>query len=176
MVEMVQERVRLREFEPSDLQFLRELRSDTKLQNLMLAYPKLDGVGDTEAWLDRRMQEFGGLFKIIAEADDLPIGFVQIANVHRRGRYGYVGICLTPNVRGRGYGAVAMKLLIGLASESLGLRKLILESRADNFAALHLYEKLGFSKVGSLIQHYYDGKDWFDVVLMERQIEGLKQK
>ncbi len=155
---------------PSDLDLLRKLRNDTELQHLLLGYPKLTGPDDTESWLQRRMADEHGLFKIITDETNQPFGFAQIGNVHRRGCFGYAGICIEPKARGRGFGAEAIGQIINLALTSLNLRKLILEVRSDNSPALALYLKLGFVTVGTLREHYYDGKKCHDVVLMERQL------
>jgi RimJ/RimL family protein N-acetyltransferase len=158
---------------PSDLDLLRKLRNDTELQHLLLAHPQLTGPDDTEAWLQRRMNDEHGLFKIIADETNQPFGFVQIGNVHRRGCFGYAGICLEPRARGRGFGTDVISQIMNLALTSLNLRKLILEVRSDNVPALALYLKLGFVTVGTLLEHYYDGKKWYDVVLMERHLSQV---
>jgi RimJ/RimL family protein N-acetyltransferase len=164
------DRVVLRTPVPSDLDVLRKLRNDTELQHLLLGYPKLTGPDDTESWLQRRMADEHGLFKIITDETNQPFGFAQIGNVHRRGGIGYPGICIDPTTRGRGLGNSTLKLLVELATTSLHLRKLMSEVRADLQSALAMNLRQGFTIVGTLHNHYFDGQSGHDVVLMERQL------
>jgi RimJ/RimL family protein N-acetyltransferase len=155
---------------PSDMDLLRKLRNDTELQHLLLGYPKLTGPDDTEAWLQRRMDDEHGLFKIITDETNQPYGFAQIGNVHRRGGIGFPGICIDPATHGRGLGNATLKQLVNLAFASLNLRKLMSEVRADLRSALAMNQRQGFTIVGTLHDHYFDGKTAHDVVLMERQL------
>jgi ribosomal-protein-alanine N-acetyltransferase len=52
-------------------------------------------------------------------------------------------------------------------AKSLQIKKMILEVREDNLAAIKLYEKLNFKKSG-LRKKYYENK--VDAILMEKEI------
>jgi len=164
------ENVILRAPVPSDMDLLRKLRCDTELQHILLAYPRLIGPDDTEAWLKRRLDDEHGLFKIVTDETNQPFGFAQIGNVHRRGGIGYPGICIDPATHGRGLGNATLKQLVVLAFDTLNLRKLLSEVRADLQSALAMNQRQGFTVVGTLHNHYFDGKTAHDVVLMERQL------
>jgi RimJ/RimL family protein N-acetyltransferase len=161
--------VRLREFEEADLPGLKRLREDVDTQHLLLAHPAHGALGlaDVADWVARRRAEPSGAFQIVADERGDAIGFVQIANVHRLDRIGEGGICLLPESRGRRLGRAAMLLLMQIAFGRLGLRKLLLNVRADNTSALALYGRLGFRTVGRLAEHYDDGQARHDVVLLE---------
>ena len=53
-------------------------------------------------------------------------------------------------------------------SEELGLDVITLEVRAGNEAAMALYEKLGFTKVGRRKGYYSKGRE--DAVLMDKKL------
>ena len=158
----------LRRVEPRDLPCLAAIRSDLALQHLLLANPDpgLAAAPDVGGWIARR--EAGGWFRVVvAGRTDEAAGFVQISQVHRKNRHGWMGIALLPGVRGKGIGRQAIGDVQAAAVAELGLRKLLIEVRADNVAAIRLYQTLGFRIVGTLRHHYDDGLQVHDVVICE---------
>ena len=134
---------------------------------MLLAYP--DGAADADAvaaWLARR--EAAGALRIVADDGGAALGFVQLHDIHRRGGHAMLAIALLPEARGRGVGRAALDALHDLARREFGLRKLMLEVRADNAAAIALYQAMGYRTVGTLRAHYDDGARLHDVCVMER--------
>jgi ribosomal-protein-alanine N-acetyltransferase len=84
-------------------------------------------------------------------------GFV-IARVDfgRNGAFGHIlTVDVAPAHRRRG---IAQKLLnaVEVAFKRWGIKECCLEVRVDNFAALSLYRKMGYEKVGILERYYGD--------------------
>ncbi len=63
-----------------------------------------------------------------------------------------------PEVRGQGIGAALLEAAIA-AAERRNCRVLRLEARTDNAAAIGLYERLGYRRIGSYQHYYEDGAD-----------------
>lgn len=80
------------------------------------------------------------------------IGFKDISLEHRHAEC-FIEIG-ERKLRGRGIGRRAMQNLIMLGHESFGLKFIELEVLEFNFAAINLYEKLGFRKLGVNSWHY----------------------
>jgi RimJ/RimL family protein N-acetyltransferase len=150
------------------------LRRDRELQQMLLAYPSVEQPSDSDiaAWIVRRTSERGGCFLIVSDDDHPFIGYVQIVDVHARGRYGKFGISFRSERRRQGYGRPVIELLCNHASTVLGLFKLILETRSDNQSAIRLFESTGFRHIGVYRRHYDDGLKRHDVLLMERILEA----
>lgn len=167
--------ITLRTPKPADFEVLAEIRRDKELQAMLLCVPESTDDEAVAAWIKRRSEEAGGLFKVIAnDADGTALGFAQISQVHRRNRTGFGGIALLPSARGHGVGREAMKHMIHAAASELGLDKLLLEVRADNANALKVYLSLGFQIVGRMNRHFRDESGrTYDVVLLERAIAML---
>jgi RimJ/RimL family protein N-acetyltransferase len=161
--------VSLRPPRDSDIDVLTTLRRDTALWRTLLAYPPSEPPSAPEVrdWIARRTAEAGGCFLVIADDRDQAVGFVQVMEVHRRGRLGKIGIALAAEARNKGLGGLALAQLLTYARDKLGLRKLLLEVRADNAAAIALFNAAGFDKVGVMRAHYGEGGDYHDVALME---------
>lgn len=104
------------------------LRGDRAVQHLLMANPDAeppsDVLGDAKAWIARR--EAAGWFRVADEGDGA-LGFVQIAEIHRKNRYGWFGMALLPKARGRGLGSRLLAASATAALTELGLRKLLVQ-------------------------------------------------
>jgi len=74
----------------------------------------------------------------------------------------------------RGLGSEAMHLVVDYLVGERGHHRLTLDPAADNERAVHLYERLGFCRVGTMrrYERTADGT-WRDALLMELVVEGL---
>ena len=162
------------EVHEEDLALLFSLRRDPALQTLLLTVPDALDDASLKGWVARRQQEPGGLFRIVRDAScGDAIGFVQISQVHRRNRIGYLGLCIATDARGRGLGQATLRTLIETSRTELGLFKLLSEVRVDNFPALRCHLSLGFHIVGTLKAHFLDSEGVrHDVLFLERLLDG----
>ena len=158
----------LRAVESRDYEALEELRGDVQLQNILMANPDPYLQNDMSSWVTRRGNN--GSFNVIQSNQGHCIGFTQINNIHQINKYGWLGIALSKQARGCGYGRRAMREMHFKAQVEFGLRKLLLEVRCDNQVALKLYQSMGYREVGTLLQHYDDGERIHDVILMEKYL------
>lgn len=156
--------ITLRAAEPRDHPVLTALRMDAEVQHMLLAYPPPEGDRDVAGWIDRR-EAAGRLWTI--DEQSICRGFVQLADIHGKGRFAWLGIALDADACGRGIGEQAM-LALEREAVAMGLRKLLLEVRADNRGAIGLYERLGYRHVGRLKDHYDDGTRRRDTLIMEK--------
>lgn len=163
-------RLGLRPLVPSDRSAVEALLGDRPLQHLLLAYPPEAGSPDVDRWMERRTGGGDLICFAIADDENRFCGFVQISGWHKRGRLGWLGMALVPERRAQGLGKRALKGVIEVAGRDLGLRKLLLEVRADNAVAINLYRVMGFRTVGEFREHYFDGADYQNVIVMERMV------
>ena len=145
---------------------LRKLRSHQSTVALLLANPAIHDKSEFDEWLARRLAS--PFFRIIDVNGDAA-GYVQIVDIHRLSSYGFLGIALAPNFRGRGIGRSAMEATEAAAVE-MELRKLVLNVSARNTPARRLYESLMYRLVGTLVQHHWDGNAYQDVCIYEKEI------
>jgi len=166
------EEVLLRPFEERDFEALAGIRRDGGLQSLLLSVPSPEGDGAIREWLSRRQSEPGGSFRVIEKkSTGEPLGYVQVSQVHRKNRYGYLGIVICENTRGLGIGHASLRLLLMHAKQDLGLVKLMAEIRKDNTASVRLHLSLGFRIVGTMEKHFIDVHSRrHDVLLVERSL------
>lgn len=79
-----------------------------------------------------------------------------------------LNVCIREDLRGRGVGRKLMDYLIDRARLA-GMQDVFLEVRPSNPVAVHLYESLGFNRVG-LRKGYYQAKDGREDALVYRLI------
>jgi RimJ/RimL family protein N-acetyltransferase len=165
----------LRAATPGDLPVLDALRNDVQLQWRLLARPRPNPPAAVQAWVDRVSGDPHGVFFVVAEGDEsgltgVPVGFVQVVGMDLVSGHGRFGIAIAPAHQRQGHAGHAVALVSGYLHETFGLRKLVLEVRADNEPAVALYQRLGFRTVGVFEEHHRIGDRYYDVVIMERRL------
>ncbi len=158
----------LRELCEKDHAAISRLLADRAMQHLLLAYPPEEGAADLNGWVSRRTDNPGLQFRVVTNSREEFCGFLQAGNIHFRGRIGWLGMALDPVWRGKGVGRWALLASFAWARDELGLRKILLEVRADNAAAVGLYRGEGFRDVGVMRDHYDDGTSLHDVLVLEK--------
>jgi RimJ/RimL family protein N-acetyltransferase len=149
-----------------DLPVFSAMLNDGALQELVMGPVVTRTLPEVQEWLARKVgSEDTRILSVYA--DGICAGYIQIANIDRMNRIGTLGICLTAQSRGGGVGTAAVRKLHDFAGRELNLRKLILTVRADNPAAITVYEKLGYRRAGAWSDHICCGDGHVDVVLME---------
>jgi RimJ/RimL family protein N-acetyltransferase len=87
-------------------------------------------------------------------------------DVHNRS--GHVGIELRPAFRGRGLGRDAVRVVCRYGFAILGLRRMQLETLADNHAMIAVAEHLGFTREGTMRQ-----ASWVNGAFLDDAVFGL---
>jgi diamine N-acetyltransferase len=105
------------------------------------------------------------LFTIYERATGRAIGNCGLHQVDYRNRRAEVGIMVgEADVRGRGYGTEAMRLLLDYAFTVLGLHSVMLLVYEYNYPARRSYEKAGFREIGNRREsRWYNGRFWDEI-------------
>ena len=120
------------------------------------------------AWYDSTAtDESRHFFTIYERATGRPIGNCELAAIDVLNRRGEVGIMIGESqMRGRGYGTEAMRLLLDFAFTALGLHSVMLSVYAYNPAAYRSYQKAGFRELGRRREaHWYNGRFWDEIFM-----------
>lgn len=103
---------------------------------------------------------------LIIEANNAPIGFIQITQIDWISKNGYFGIAICEEEqRGKGIGKRSMKLLFNYAFGELNMHKISLEVTSFNKNSIGLYEQFGFQLEGTMREHYFWNDQYHDVLL-----------
>jgi aminoglycoside 6'-N-acetyltransferase len=83
-------------------------------------------------------------------------------------RHASIDVFLAPTFHGRGFGTDAVATLLRHLVEDRGHHRVTIDPAAANVAAIHSYEKAGFTRVGVMRSAWRDPDGiWQDVLLME---------
>ncbi len=80
-----------------------------------------------------------------------------------------LNICVSPDLRGEGYGYALMDKLVALARQ-LQADMMFLEVRPSNEAARRLYDKLGFNEIGTRRNYYPAAQGREDALILAKQL------
>lgn len=124
-------------------------------------------VEQEESFIDNISKQNNALF-IIAETEGKIIGTLNFSGGTRPRieHTGEFGVSVLKEYWGQGIGTKLIKYLIKWCKESGIIRKVNLRVRSDNYSAIHIYKKLGFSEEGLIKRDFFiDGK-FYDSIFM----------
>lgn len=101
-------------------------------------------------------------FVAIRHADNLLVARVGYAQFNPYNRSAEIRVLVDPEVRRKGVGTEAARLMIAYLFSRLGLNKVWMQCSANNAEAIALIEGLGFKKDATLRQHYFAGAEFVD--------------
>lgn len=171
------ERIVLREYRKSDLEYIREWVNDPEvvehLSDIFL-YPHT--LTQTENWLAAQLEGKGNQGFVIAHRDSQEyIGQIDFVEIDWRNRVGEIGIVIgKANNRGQGFGSEAIRLLQQFAFDTLNLNKIELKVHDYNERAFRCYQKCGFHEEGRLRERFYrQGRytDYIQMGILKREYE-----
>ena len=161
------EGLKIRRAEPDDCDDIYEMFCCPKVfaGTLQLPYPS------REQWKQRLAHTTEGIYTLVAVVDNKVVGLLGLEtfpNKPRRTHVGTFGISVHDDWQGRGIGGALMQACLDLADNWLNLMRLELQVYADNEQAIHLYERFGFEREGTLRQHAFRDGQYIDSVVMAR--------
>jgi len=105
---------------------------------------------------------FPGVVRLKAVSDNQMVGFIA-GDVRRSEGIAWIAtVAVLPEYRGRGIGSA----LLAACEAQIPLSKIRLCVRPSNEAAIRLYERIGYIKVGEWARYYQDGES---ALVMEKK-------
>jgi len=120
--------------------------------------------------LSRRIKE-GDKISVLAEVDGVVAGNGDVT----RGSYsetrhhGHLGLTVREAYRGLGIGREMVRVLLAEARKQ-GLKTLDVEFLSTNKATIHVYEKAGFKRAGTIPGKVYRNGTFVDSLIMARRL------
>ena len=163
------ERIYLSPIDPGDLEIYTKWMNDSEVTRWLGMHSGLYSLPAERAYLENATKDSHNYqFAIVLRNGNRLIGnlgFNEINQINRRATLGlFIG---EAEDRGKGYGAEAIKLLVGYGFKWLGLRNIDLHVNAGNARAIRCYEKAGFREYGRRTRAIFHDGEWSDDVLME---------
>lgn len=163
----------LRSLEPEDIELLYQWENNMEIWNvsntktpfskyILAEYIKESG---------KDIYETKQLRLIIQNENSEPVGAVDLFDFDPYHMRAGIGILIHKEEnRNHGYATDALNAIFGYALESLGLKQLYANIAAKNEASIHLFEKVGFEKVGTKKNWLKTITGWEDEILLQKML------
>lgn len=129
------------------LQYLKQIGAET--DNLTFGAEGLPLTVESEATYLRQIENSCDAVMLVAKEDGKIVGDASLSRLPRRMKHrGDFGISVVKECWNRGIGSQLLLEIIRFAKQN-AFEGIDLQVRSDNLSAIHLYEKLGFRKIGT---------------------------
>ena len=169
-------RVALRDFRSADAHAVHRWFNTPQVIEGLVEQRESFSEEEARRWVERATRPGGPDRKWAVDVDERPepAGFTALYGVDRQAAP-ELGILIgDPDLWGRGVGTEAQRLTIQRAFDELGAHRVIELILADNSAARHVVEKLGFGLEGIMRGHVKRGDRLLDVAVYGLSPEGFK--
>ncbi len=113
-------------------------------------------------------------FSVVELESGTLVGSAALWHIDNHNRFAHIGLGLLPSARGRGYGTDVVAVLCHYGFAVRGLRRLQIETLADNAAMLRAAERNGFVREGVLRSSAWVVGEFLDEVLLGLLAEEWK--
>ena len=116
-------------------------------------------------------------YAIVLADGDVMIGSISLHNIDHLNRNAFIGIFIGEEEhRGKGYGAEAIRLILGFGFNTLNLNNIMLSVDADNIAGIKCYKNVGFSEAGRRREWKFMEGKYVDVLFMDMLAREYKAR
>lgn len=164
-MEIITQRLALRELRESDLEAMAVLSSDATFQRYEgELQSKEDIAPDFKAYLDLVSQEPREryILAVTIPPDDQFCGYIDLMERKRSIREWAIGWGMHPALWGRGYAPEAARAVLHFAFEELKAHRVMASCHADNLASARVMEKLGMTREARRREVRWLNEQWWD--------------
>ena len=164
---LIGDKIYLRPLERDDAPTLQPWINDSDVTRTLLIYRPVNRVLEEE-FVDKALRsDHDVVLGITVRETDRLIGVAGLHLIDFKNRHSGFGITIGEKGEwGKGYGSEATQLMVGYAFNTLNLNRVWLEAYEYNQRGIHIYEKVGFLKEGTLRQdHYLEGRYWNTILM-----------
>ncbi len=160
------EKVRLRAIEREDIPRFLKWLNDPSLRRYLDMYLPLSRAQE-ERWFERQLEDEKNLVFAIETLEGEHIGNIGLHEIDWKNGQAVLGIFIGEgDYWGQGYGTDAVRTLLRLAFEEMGLHRISLRVFDFNQRAIRCYEKCGFRHEGRQREAHFTEGRYHDVLLM----------
>jgi RimJ/RimL family protein N-acetyltransferase len=164
------DRIALREYQLSDLDYMRRWVNDPEITNTLsdvFLFPH--SKNETESFLSMMVEgKSSAKSFVIADKDSLDyIGQIDLFKIDWKNRFALLAVVIgRKEYLGKGYGSEAIRILQRFAFEELNLNRIELEVYEYNERAYKCYLKCGFKEEGRYRKKIYRVGKYWDSICM----------
>lgn len=120
---------------------------------------------EEKAFLKSKKEDLKTVMYLALEGDRI-LGVGDLRSLDRRMSHrGEIGLSVRKDSWNKGIGTALMEKLISYG-KSIDMKLISLEVKSDNYGAIHLYEKVGFQRIGTFPAFHKIGDEYADFEIM----------
>jgi len=160
------EKVRLRAIEREDIPRFLKWLNDPGVRHYLSMYLPLSRA-QAEEWFERQLKNERARVFAIETMEGEHIGNIGLHDISWKDRCAELGIFIgESDFWGQGYGTDAIRTLLRLAFQEMGLHRVSLRVFDFNPRAIRCYQKCGFRQEGCLREAHFTEGRYHDVLIM----------
>lgn len=157
--------IRLRALEQTDLRFIHQLNNNRSIMSYWFEEP-YESYYELEDLFRKHIHDSNERRFIAENKDQQSIGLVELVEINSIHRNAEFQIIIAPDFQGCGYAKGLINKALNYAFTILNLHKVYLHVAINNDKAIHLYEKCGFVEEGHLVKEIFVNGQYCDVKRM----------
>lgn len=155
----------IRTVEDEDLEKMRVLRNDPSTWTMLECVDFLDAEVQRQ-WFEKVRLASDRRYYILCDDQNDFIGIVRTDQIDRVNRSIRIGVDIVPELRGRGFGGKAFRLLKRFCFDYLNMHRVWLAVIEINEVAIKLYKKQGFKEEGCYRSAIFRDGKYHDYIIM----------
>lgn len=157
--------IRLRALEQTDLRFIHQLNNNRSIMSYWFEEP-YESYYELEELFRKHIHDNNERRFIAENSDKQSVGLVELVEIDSIHRKAEFQIIIAPDFQGCGYARTLINKALNYAFTILNLHKVYLSVAVNNEKAIHLYEDCGFIEEGHLVQDIFVNGEYCDVKRM----------
>lgn len=171
-------KVLLRAMELEDMDFLRNMINDEKMEHNVIGWSFPISKYEQERWFESQIQNKNNV-RFIIEAEGQAIGLATLTNIDWKNRKACHGIKLfSDDIKGKGYGTDTVIAIMKYAFEELQLNKIYSTILEENEISRKLYRKCGWTEEGCLRKSIFKNNKYNNEIfvgILREEYESKKE-
>ncbi len=161
----MEKEIRLRALEKDDLKFVHDLNNNRSIMSYWFEEP-YEAYVELEDLYNKHIHDQSERRFIAETQEGISVGLVELVEINYIHRRAELQLIIDPKHQGKGYSVLVTNLAVNYAFKILNINKLYLIVAEENPKAIHVYEKCGFKKEGTLIHEFFTNGYFRDAIRM----------
>lgn len=118
-------------------------------------FPELDD-SDIKRWYRSKITGKKNKYYAVFNKENKLVGYMGIKDIKKFKRESTLGLVFDPNYVSKGYGTETLEIFLEYYFTTMGMKKMFLEVTDFNKRAYGLYKKIGFVKIDTYLDYFFD--------------------
>ncbi len=158
------EEIELRTIEKEDIEWMKDNINDPEIRKYTtMRYPT--NYEQEENWFEKSVSGEGGRIHLLITENEKRKGIISFVNINKDSGNAEVGLWISSDEQGKGYGTKAAKLITEYGFRELRLHRVYARVFEFNLASKKIWEKLGYKEEGIMREHGYLDGEYRDMLI-----------